>query len=105
MTSPFVYIFWTCKNVEEAEKIIHSLLNLRLIACASILPSIQSIYSWEGKIEHSTETKVIFKTQSKHFAEICLYIQENGSYKVPEISEIEVNQVNPRYADWIGEET
>lgn len=100
-----VYIFWTCKDSEEAETISCSLLDQHLIACASILPSVRSIYRWEGKIEQGTETKVILKTQSKHFTAICDYIQKHGSYQVPEISEVKIQEANPEYAAWLGEET
>lgn len=41
-----IYVFWTCSNGEEAKKITYLLLNERLIACASILPEIESIYRW-----------------------------------------------------------
>ena len=56
-----VYIFWTCRDKEEAKKIIHGLLHQQLIACASIFPEVESIYRWEGRIEESREVKVILR--------------------------------------------
>jgi periplasmic divalent cation tolerance protein len=100
-----IYIFWTCPNKEEAKRIIFGLLDKHLIACASILPEIESIYRWEGKIEEGREVKVILKTQPKHFDLICSYIIENGSYEVPEIVQVYVSQGNPRYLAWVKEQT
>lgn len=100
-----IYVFWTCKEKAEARKIIFSLLEKRLIACASILPEIESIYRWEGKIEESQEVKVILKTQRTHFASLCKYIVENGSYEVPEILQLDVVQGNPQYLAWVLQET
>ncbi len=70
-----IYVFWTCQDKQEAKKIIRALLDQRLIACASILPEIESIYRWEGKVEESQETKVILKTMSKHFNAIQSYTE------------------------------
>ncbi|HSX25735.1 MAG TPA: divalent-cation tolerance protein CutA [Chlamydiales bacterium] len=93
-----IYIFWTCRNREEAKKIIFGLLDKHLIACASIFPEIESIYRWEGKIEEGKEVKVILEP-------ICSYILEKGSYEIPEILQVDVLKGNPRYLSWVKEET
>jgi periplasmic divalent cation tolerance protein len=100
-----IYIFWTCRSREEAKKIIQHLLDGHLIACASILAEVESIYRWEGKIEEGKEAKVILKTQAKLFDAICAAIREKGSYEVPEISAIEVARCNPQYLSWVMAET
>ncbi len=100
-----IYIFWTCRDRQEAKKIIHGLLDQRLIACASIFPEIESIYRWEGKIEEGREVKVILKTTLKHFDPIRSYIQTQCSYEVPEILQVDIAQGNPRYLSWVAEET
>lgn len=100
-----IYIFWTCRNTEEAQNVAKLLLEKRLVACASILPEVESLYRWKGKIEIGKETKVIFKTQSKHFDPICQLILEHGSYDVPEISQIAVVGAHLPYLSWLQEET
>lgn len=100
-----IYIFWTCRERLEAQKIIHALLDQHLIACASIFPEIESIYRWEGKIEESKEIKVILKTVDKHFDAIQNYILKHCSYEVPEIVQIGTVQGNPSYLSWITQET
>jgi periplasmic divalent cation tolerance protein len=100
-----IYIFWTCKNKEEAKRIIFGLLDKHLVACASILPEMESIYRWKGKIEEGKEVKVILKTQAERFDSICNYIVENGSYRVPEILQVDVPKGNPCYLSWVKDET
>jgi periplasmic divalent cation tolerance protein len=85
-----IYVFWTCRTKAEAKKIIHGLLDQHLIACASVLPEVESTYRWQGRIEENTETKVILKTTSKQFAAIRTYIEERCSYQVPEILQVDV---------------
>lgn len=100
-----IYIFWTCRDKQEAKKIAHSLLDQRLIACASIFPEIESIYRWEGKIEEGQEVKVILKSTHKHFDAIQSYILAHCSYEVPEIVQVDVAKGNPRYLSWLIEIT
>ena len=100
-----IYVFWTCRDKQEAKKIIHELLDQRLIACASIFPEVESIYRWEGKIEESREVKVILKTTLKHFDAVQSYIQAHCSYEVPEILQVDIAQGNLRYLSWVVQET
>jgi periplasmic divalent cation tolerance protein len=100
-----IYIFWTCRNQPEARTIIHALLEQRLIACASLLPGITSIYRWQGKIEEGQEVKVILKTMATHFDTVQSYIRAHCSYEVPEIVQIDIAQGNPHYLSWVAEET
>ena len=100
-----IYVFWTCRNKAEAKTIIHALLAKRLIACASIFPEIESIYRWQGAVEESQETKVILKTQARHFETIRMYIEEHCSYEVPEIVEVDAARVSAGYLSWVVGET
>lgn len=100
-----IYIFWTAATEEEATKIIHSLLDKKLIACASVLPKVKSIYRWKGKIEESVEAKVILKTQAHHFDSVQKQIKAQASYEIPEILQISIPKGNPDYITWVTEET
>lgn len=100
-----IYIFWTCKDREEAKRIASALLENRWIACASILSAVESIYRWQGKIEEGRESKVILKTRKEHFERICAFIQKEGSYEVPEIAELKAERSNPLYLQWLLDET
>lgn len=100
-----IYIFWTCATRTEARTVIDQLLEKRLIACASILPEVESVFRWKGKIETASEAKVILKSQSEHFEKIRALILEKGSYEVPEIVEVPVHRVNPSYLQWLSAET
>ena len=100
-----IYVFWTCGDKVEAKKIIHELLDRRLIACASIFLEIESIYRWEGKIEEGREVKVVLKTLPNHFDAVQNFIQAQCSYEVPEIVQIDIIQGNPNYLSWVAQET
>ncbi len=104
MRTLMIYVFWSCKDKTEAKKVIHKLLDERLIACASIFPEIESIYRWEGKTQEEKEVKVLLKTIPKNFEAIQDRIQKDCSYEVPEIVQVDITRGNPRFVTWIRDE-
>ena len=100
-----IYIFWTCRDVPEAKRIIRALLDQRLIACATLFAEVESLYRWEGQIEESREVKAILKTSAPHFDKIKKYIISHCSYQVPEIVQVSIVQGNASYLSWILQET
>ena len=48
-------IYITTGRLEEARKIGSALVEEKLAACANIVPGMESIYHWKGKIERDKE--------------------------------------------------
>jgi periplasmic divalent cation tolerance protein len=101
MKDEIVQIQWTCANFEEAKKISSSLVQEGLVACANLIPNIESIYIWQGQLETSKEVKVLLKTRKKQFEAVQAYIKSHCSYEVPEISMIAFSKGNPSYFHWV----
>ena len=76
----------------------------KLVACVNIT-KISSIYSWQGKIENSSEYLAIFKTTEKNRTKLKKKISETHPYDVPEIAEIDVNSINKPYFEWLRDST
>lgn len=100
-----IYVFWTVAGEEEAGHVVRQLLEEGLVACASIVCGVRSVFRWEGKVEEKDEVKVILKSQEKHFGAICGVIREMGSYEVPEVVAVKVSEALPEYAAWVKAET
>ncbi|MDO8428117.1 MAG: divalent-cation tolerance protein CutA [Candidatus Diapherotrites archaeon] len=94
----------SCKNKQEAQKIGKILLNEKLIACANIIPKMESMYWWSEKIEQSTESLLVGKTTKKLSKKVEKRIQELHSYNSPCIEFIEI-QTNAKCANWISQVT
>jgi len=100
-----IQIQWTSSSIEEARKIGYALVENKLVACVNILPHVESIYSWEGKIESDQEVEVLLKTDESHFEEIKSYIEKHASYDVPAILAFPVLAGNADYLSWINQVT
>lgn len=96
-----IIVFWTSATLEEARNISRELVEKKLVACANLIPSIESIYEWQGKVETTEEVKVLLKTAEKNFQQIQTFIQEKCSYDVPEITYVKVDGGNEAYLSWV----
>lgn len=98
-----ITLYVTHKNQEEADKVVDYLLEKRLIVCANFFP-VNSVYKWEGKIEHQTEVVSFIKTRKENFEIVRDEILKIHSYEIPCILKIEA-EVNESYRNWILGET
>jgi periplasmic divalent cation tolerance protein len=93
-------VFVTATSIEEARKLAHAALNAKLVACAQILPAVESHYWWQGKLEQKTECLLLLKGDVTRLQELSEVIHKNHSYECPEFVAIEPDSVDPAYAQW-----
>lgn len=96
-------VLTTAGSQEEARKIAHTLVERKLAACVNIVPQMESVYRWQGKVENATEWLLIIKTQAAVFARVCDAIKELHSYELPECVMIEIGEGGEKYLKWISE--
>jgi len=101
----FVIVYVTTKNIQEARTIANTLVAEKLVACANIIPKIESIYWWKGKIEKSNENAIILKTKKNLTQKIIKRIKEIHSYTVPCIISIPIEDGNNDFLKWINDMT
>lgn len=103
--SQFIEIHWTSGSLDEARKISRFLVQQRLVACAQIIPWIESIFMWNNQEDTVQESKVTFKTRLDLYDKIKKIIEENCSYEVPEITYTHIDGGNDAYLNWLSENT
>ena len=94
-------VIMTASSKEEATKIVHALLEERLIACANIIDSVSSFFWWKGKIEEEKEVLVFLKSNENLFKRLSKRILELNSYDVPEILALPIAEGSQSYLDWL----
>jgi periplasmic divalent cation tolerance protein len=96
-------VLTTCGSLEEARKIAHAFIERRLAGCVNIVPQIESVYRWQGKVETATEWLLVIKTTADRFVRLRDALQELHSYETPECIAMEIADGSAAYLEWIGE--
>lgn len=85
MMSEFVWMYSTAPNPEIVRNIAHVLIREGLAACVNILPGGESVYMWDGVIQHENETIMVIKTMMVHKEVVIDRIAELHPYECPAI--------------------
>ena len=96
-------VLTTWPDAEKARLAALLLVEEKLVACANLVPGIESIYRWQGKVETSAEVLVIFKTTHAGYSKLESRIRELHGYEVPEILGFPVSNGLPGYLQWVVE--
>ena len=101
----YVIAYITTRDQTEARKIGEAVVKERLAACANIIPVIESIYWWKGKLERNKESMLLLKTKKPLASKLIKRIKGIHSYEVPCVDIIPGTEGNKDYFKWIEEVT
>jgi periplasmic divalent cation tolerance protein len=96
----FVMFYITNPSRATARKIATHLLKKRLIACANVLPIVDSMYRWKGKIVRTKEWALIAKTSSTKARAVEKEVLKVHPYDVPCIVRF-IASANADFERWI----
>ena len=103
--TPHVLILTTLPAAADAGAFAAALVESRLAACVNLLPVMESIYRWEGRVQRDSERQVILKTSRERVATLWQRVRELHPYDVPEFIVLPIVDGNDAYLRWIGEST
>lgn len=98
-----VLVLTTAGSESEAHKIAQQLVERRLAACVNIVPKIQSVYRWRGKVESAEEYLMLIKTTRARVEAVQGALRELHSYDLPEFVVISIEAGSQEYLNWIAE--
>jgi periplasmic divalent cation tolerance protein len=99
----FVIALSTFPDAEIARQISRELVGAALVACANIIPSVESIYFWKEKVEESSEVLAIFKMAEARYSAFESRLHALHPYDVPEIIRLNIAEGSAAYLSWISE--
>lgn len=100
-----IVVFMTAANGEEATRLADMLVGAHLAACVQILPEMESVYRWEGKVERQSEVLLLAKTTQAKFADLEREVLALHSYETPEIVAVPITAGSAPYVDWLTRTT
>mmetsp|Transcript_2374 Transcript_2374/g.6572 ORF Transcript_2374/g.6572 Transcript_2374/m.6572 type:complete len:162 (+) Transcript_2374:381-866(+) len=86
-------------------KIAESLLTDKLAACVNIIPGVESMYWWEGKVETDQELLLMIKSSRALLNQITKRVKEQHEYDTPEVIAVPIVGGSTQYLNWIKENT
>jgi periplasmic divalent cation tolerance protein len=100
-----IVVFMTAANGEEATRLADMLVGSHLAACVQILPEMESVYRWQGKIERQAEVLLIAKTTRSKFDDLEREVRALHSYDTPEIVAVPILTGSAPYLEWLNQAT
>lgn len=104
-TAEYVIVLTTLPADADGREFGRRLVEERLAACVNLLPVMDSVFRWEGQVEHDTERQVIVKTSRERVVALWDRIRELHPYEVPEFVVLSLVDGSEAYLRWIGEST
>jgi periplasmic divalent cation tolerance protein len=98
----FAIALVTAPDLKTARALAKAALSARLIACANLVPKIESHYWWQGKIESGAEVLLILKTQKSKLAALEKLVLARHPYDTPEFLVLPVSAGNKKYLGWLA---
>lgn len=89
-------------DVETARVIAGALLEEKLIACANIMPAIESVFTWKGAVSSEVECGVLFKTTAEKLDALTMRLGELHPYETPAVMGWLVDKTPPQTLAWLN---
>ena len=104
MPEATVVVLTTLASEEAAVPFVRTLLDLRVVACATILPSARSFYHWEGHVTEEREVVILLKTRRERLDALKEAFERLHPYDIPELLALPVQAGLASYLSWIAAE-
>jgi len=101
----FSLVLVTAPDLKTARILAKTALRAKLIACANLVPKIESHFWWRGKIESGAEVLLVLKTQKSKLAALEKLILARHPYDTPEFLVLPVTAGSEKYLAWLAEQT
>ncbi len=98
----FAVVLVTAPDLKTARKLAKAALAARLIACANLIPKVESHYWWRGKIESGAEVLLVLKTTKSKLAALEKLILAKHPYDTPEFIVLPLSAGSKKYLAWLA---
>lgn len=99
--APFTLVLITAPDLKTARSLAKSALRAKLVACANLVPKIESHYWWRDKLESSAEVLLVLKTHKTKLVTLEKLILKLHPYDTPEFLVLPLRAGGERYLGWL----
>ena len=98
-----VIVLTTVGATFDVAALARELVEQRLAACVNVIPRIESIYRWQGRIETDAEQLLLIKTTRERVDALRSALFARHPYEVPEFVVIQMDDVAGPWREWLIE--
>jgi periplasmic divalent cation tolerance protein len=98
----FAIVLVTAPDLKSARALARAALRANFIACANLIPQVESHYWWRKKIESGAEVLLILKTQKSKLAALEKLILAQHPYDTPEFLVLPLSAGSKKYLGWLA---
>ena len=99
-----IIVYCTFPTKETACQIGTLLIEKQLAACVNLLPKVESIFQWDGKMRYESEVMLIIKTTKGRYHQLEAELLNKHPYDSPEIISTEVSSGAEGYLEWVRDQ-
>jgi periplasmic divalent cation tolerance protein len=99
-----VLILVTAGARDDAERLGEALVVEHLAACCSVVPTVHSVYYWEGQLQREHEALLLVKTVESRAEAVREYVRAHHSYQLPEVLQVQIDGGSAVYLSWMAEQ-
>lgn len=97
----FALVLVTAPDLKTARAVARAALAAKLIACANLVPRVESHYWWRGKIERGAEVLMVLKTRRAWLGALEKLVLKKHPYDTPEFLVLPLRGGSARYLAWL----
>jgi len=97
----FLVVLVTCPSRAVGRRLGTELVKRRLAACVNVVPGIESVFWWNGKLDRCREALLLIKTTAQRFEALRQAVCALHPYEVPEVIAVHVQRAHEPYLRWI----
>lgn len=96
-----VIVLTTVGIAFDVAALARELVEQRLAACVNVIPRIESVYRWQGRVETDAEQLLLIKTTIERMDALRAALFARHPYEVPEFVVIEPETMSDAYRAWL----
>lgn len=96
-----VLILVTVGARDDAERLGEALVVAHLAAGCAVIPTVHSLYLWEGRLQREHQALLLIKTLESRAAAAEEYVSAHHEHQPPEILRVAIEGGSEAYLNWL----
>ncbi len=97
-----ILVLVTCPSLPVARRLGTAVVTRRLAACVNLVPRVESVFWWNGKIDRCREVLLLIKTRRARFERLRRAVVSIHPYDVPEVIALPLIAGHRPYLRWLS---